>query len=224
MIVHYDTLSAIIDKVFAPFSSGQKSSDVFASLKTLLHSISGPSLTPARQLAEVMTHYGPIMKVKYKKDSTRVKELTMLQHMAERYKTLRDFLADVAVDPDKDSKDGDLEYLTLSTVHSAKGLEWGRVFLIGLADGVFPSNRALIDGDESDVEEEKRLFYVAVTRAKDELCFSFSRKTGTSERSTSKASRFLDPDNVRETVEFRPVKTAIEPRPRRSGYSRYGGR
>ena len=67
--------------------------------------------------------------------------------MAKRYDTLKDFLADVSVDPDKDDKHDDLEFLTLSTVHSAKGLEWGRVFLIGLVDGVFPSSRSVVDAD-----------------------------------------------------------------------------
>ncbi len=131
---------------------------------------------PARQLASVMEHYGPIMEAKYKKDPSRTKELVMLAHMAQRYDTLKDFIADVAVDPDRDSKDGDVEFLTLSTVHSAKGLEWGRVFLEGLVDGVFPSARSLTDGDDGDIEEEKRLFYVAVTRAKDELFLQFCQQ------------------------------------------------
>jgi DNA helicase II / ATP-dependent DNA helicase PcrA len=223
LIVHYDNLADILNKVFAPFCTGQKNSEVFASLKSLLGKISGPAMTPARQLESVMEHYGPIMRVKYKKDSSRVKELVMLGQMAKRYATLKDFLADVAVDPDKDDKNDDLEYLTLSTVHSAKGLEWGRVFLIGLADGTFPSSRSVVDADAGEIEEEKRLFYVAVTRAKDELFLSLSDKGSAGERGIARLCRFLEPANVRATIEERPVRATSVTIPRRSK-SRYGRR
>ena len=158
-----------------------------------------------------MEHYGPIMEAKYKKDPQRARELAMLAQMARRYNTLKDFLADVAVDPDKDVKDDDAEFLTLSTVHSAKGLEWGRVFLIGLVDGVFPSSRSFDDGDGNDIEEEKRLFYVALTRAKEELALSFYVKKGANERSKGKLCRFLDPANVKKTFESRVVEPAARP-------------
>ena len=218
LIVHYHSLQDIIEKVFTPFSSGQKNSEVFAGLKSLLQSISSPAMPPSRQLELVMNHYGPIMKQKYKKDSARTKELVMLTQMAQRYRTLKDFLADVAVDPDKDPKDDNSEYLTLSTVHSAKGLEWGRVFLIGLTDGVFPSNRSLMDADEADVEEEKRLFYVAVTRAKEELSLSFYVKKGSNERDKGSLCRFLDPANVRKTFEKQVVEAESRAPERRARY------
>jgi DNA helicase-2/ATP-dependent DNA helicase PcrA len=223
LIVGCGKLKEIIDKVFAPYCSGQKQSDTISSLKKLLEGINDPSLAPARQLAAIMEHYGPIMKVKYKKDSSRTKELVMLQQMAQRYATLKDFLADVAVDPDKDAKEGDLEFLTLSTVHSAKGLEWGRVFLIGLVDGVFPSGRSMIDGDNGDMEEEKRLFYVAVTRAKEELFLSFFNKNGTGERAIASPCRFLDPENVGKAIEERKV-VAVAERPSPRHYPKYGRR
>jgi DNA helicase-2/ATP-dependent DNA helicase PcrA len=175
-------------------------------------------MLPARQLELVMEHYSPIMMVKYKKDSSRVKELVMLGQMAQRYRTLKEFLADVAVDPDKDTKDDDIEFLTLSTVHSAKGLEWGSVFVIGLVDGIFPSKRSLIDADEGDIEEEKRLFYVAVTRAKEELFLSFYTKKGANERSAGRLCRFLEPENVKNTYEMRTVEPISRPMYRRSRY------
>ena len=218
LIIHYHSLPDIIEKVFTPFCSGQKNSEVFSGLRSLLQSIAPSTLTPARQLELVMEHYGPIMKQKYKKDSARTKELVMLSQMAQRYRTLKEFLADVAVDPDKDPKDDNSEYLTLSTVHSAKGLEWGRVFLIGLTDGVFPSNKSLIDADEADVEEEKRLFYVAVTRAKEELALSFYVKKGNNERDKGSLCRFLDPANVRKTFEKQVVESESKPAQRRARY------
>lgn len=223
LTVHYTGLSDIIDKVFAPFCTGQKHSETFVAIKKLLQDISAESM-PARQLASVMDHYGPIMEAKYKKDPSRTKELVMLAHMAQRYDTLKDFIADVAVDPDRDSKDGDVEFLTLSTVHSAKGLEWGRVFLMGLVDGVFPSSRSLTDGDDGDIEEEKRLFYVAVTRAKDELFLSFANKSGSTERSISQPCRFLKPQNVKRTIEERTVRSTVKTVSRSSKCRKYGRR
>jgi DNA helicase-2/ATP-dependent DNA helicase PcrA len=223
LIAHYSSVTDIIDKVFVPFCTGQKNSETFVSMKKLLRTISAESM-PARQLAFVMEHYGPIMQAKYKKDPSRTKELIMLAHMARRYDTLKDFLADVAVDPDRDSKDGDVQFLTLSTVHSAKGLEWGRVFLMGLIDGVFPSGRSLIDGADGDIEEEKRLFYVAVTRAKDELFLSFANKSGSTERSISKPCRFLEPENVKRTLEEGVDRSMIKAVSRNSKYRKYGRR
>ncbi len=206
LISSQDSLAGVIDTAVSPFCSGQKHSDVLSSFRTLLRSLADPSMTPANQLDKAIAHYDPIMKLKYKKDASRAKELSMLRGMAQRYKTLKEFLADVSVDPDKEGPD-DSEYVTLSTVHSAKGLEWGRVFLIGLVDGVFPSSRSLINDDASDVEEEQRLFYVAVTRAKEELHLSLYNKGG-SEKTPGRICRFLAARNVKETVEERSPAAA----------------
>ncbi len=202
------SLAHIIDKAIAPFCTGQKHSDALSSLKALLLSITTPSLTPVQQLEQVINHYDPIMKIKYKKDASRTKELTMLRGMAQRYHSLKEFLADVSVDPDKEGSD-DSEYVTLSTVHSAKGLEWGQVFLIGLVEGVFPSSRSTIDNDVSEIEEEQRLFYVAVTRAKEGLSLSLYDKGGAGERSFHGICRFLAPKNVKETIEERSPAAAL---------------
>ena len=223
LIAHYAAMGEIVEKVFAPFASGRTQSEVFARLRDLLLSISRPSLPPGAILDTVIAYYDPILTAKYKKESGKVKELVMLQNMARRYGSLRDFLADVAVDPDKDAKDGDLEYLTLSTVHSAKGLEWGRVFLISLMDGVFPSARAFFDGDGNEIEEEKRLFYVAVTRAKDELYLSYCAKDGAGEKAV-KPSRFLNAPDVRKTFEERAVGSTAKARGRISRGSTRRGR
>ena len=91
---------------------------------------------------------------------------------------MQDFLAQIMLLNSETSDrqvDPDAEAIKLTTVHQAKGLEFGVVFLIGLADGMFPLRRALEDGD---LEEERRLFYVAVTRAKDELYLMYPRFAG----------------------------------------------
>ncbi|OPY65872.1 MAG: ATP-dependent DNA helicase PcrA [Syntrophorhabdaceae bacterium PtaU1.Bin034] len=207
LISSEDSLPHIIDKAITPFCAGQKHSDVLSSFRTVVQSIDSPSLTPAARLDKVIAHYDPIMKAKYKKDASRAKELFMLRNMAQRYDSLKEFLADVSVDPDKEGPD-DSEYVTLSTVHSAKGLEWDKVFLIGLVDGVFPSGRSLIENNASDIEEEQRLFYVAVTRAKQELSLSFYDK-GSGEKGSGGLCRFIVSRNVKETIEERGVAAAI---------------
>jgi DNA helicase II / ATP-dependent DNA helicase PcrA len=213
------SLGDIIDTAITPFCTGQKHSDVLSLFRGLLQTLAGGSLTPAAQLDRVIAHYDPIMKLKYRKDASRVKELSMLCNMAQRYEKLKEFLADVSVDPDKEGPD-DSEYVTLSTVHSAKGLEWGRVFLIGLVDGIFPSGRSTIDNDASEIEEEQRLFYVAVTRAKEELFLSLHDKGGSGERNSGKLCRFLGPTNVKETIEERKVVVTVR-RPSVDPYAKY---
>jgi DNA helicase-2/ATP-dependent DNA helicase PcrA len=221
----YHGLSEILEKVIAPHGAGGKHSRVLSSLRALLQSISSAGMPPADQLQQAINHYAPIMEAKYKKDPSRRKELLMLQQMALRYDSLKEFLADVAVDADKDAHDTDLEFLTLSTVHSAKGLEWGKVFLIGLLDGVFPSGKSMLDDAGGDIEEEKRLFYVAVTRAKDELFLSLYHKSGSGRSSSSAVSRFLEPENVKKTVEERMVRAASAPVRNPSRFQkRYRGR
>jgi DNA helicase-2/ATP-dependent DNA helicase PcrA len=95
---------------------------------------------------------------------------------ARQYESLETFLAELALltnveaEQDRAASD-DAEQLNLSTIHQAKGLEFKVVFVIMLCDGLFPSSRSL-DSIESE-EEERRLFYVAITRAKDELYLSY---------------------------------------------------
>jgi DNA helicase-2/ATP-dependent DNA helicase PcrA len=95
--------------------------------------------------------------------------------MAGRYKKLRSFLDDLALEPPTSSADIDPgekpESLTLSTVHSAKGLEWPMVFVIWVMEGRFPPSRSY--NNPADLEEERRLMYVAATRAKDQLIMCY---------------------------------------------------
>ena len=88
--------------------------------------------------------------------------LTMIQENEDT--TLPDFLEQVALVSDLDSYDGDLDRVSLMTMHSAKGLEFDTVFLVGAEDNIFPSYRSI--NDPAEMEEERRLAYVAITRAK----------------------------------------------------------
>jgi len=132
---------------------------------------------PAEQIAMTLEYYLPVMREAYADDHPkRERDLEHFQNITERYKSLEQMLSDMALEPPTDSLDGvlavesDDEYLTLSTIHSAKGLEWKVVLLIWAADGRFPGPQSV--GDE-EIEEERRLMYVASTRARDELYLSY---------------------------------------------------
>jgi DNA helicase-2/ATP-dependent DNA helicase PcrA len=116
-----------------------------------------------------MEYYVPLLRERYDDYPRREKELAQLAPMAERYGKVRAFLDDLVLDPPGSSADitegNPTKKLTLSTVHSAKGLEWPVVFVIWAMEGKFPSARAYNNPD--DLEEERRLMYVATTRAKD---------------------------------------------------------
>ena len=95
----------------------------------------------------------------------RLENLSELGRAMEEYETLGDFLEHVSLVMDNDAADG-AEKVTIMTIHAAKGLEFDQVFLVGWEEGVFPSQRALDEGGQASLEEERRLAYVAITRAR----------------------------------------------------------
>ena len=125
----------------------------------------------------VIGYYKPIMKNQYDDYQKRQKDIDAIRNIAERYRALASFLSDMALEPptqsqvDVERETDEDEVLTLSTIHSAKGLEWHTVFIIYALDGMFPSARA--EGNPKDMEEERRLMYVACTRAKVDLIITY---------------------------------------------------
>ncbi|MDD5129986.1 MAG: ATP-dependent helicase [Candidatus Omnitrophica bacterium] len=126
--------------------------------------------SPASVIESFLGYYQPLLKIKYDDFNKRLNDLDSLLRIAQRYKTTEQFLVDMALEPpermlvEPARQDKDDAPLTLSTIHSAKGLEWHTVFLIYVAEGHLPSYLSL-ETDEQ-IEEERRLFYVAATRAK----------------------------------------------------------
>ena len=119
--------------------------------------------------------YGDYLKGAYANYVSRLDDLKSLIGFAARFEEMQELLAQIMLlnsETSDRSADPDADALRLTTVHQAKGLEYAAVFLIGLADGSFPLRRAIEAGD---VEEERRLFYVAVTRARDELYLCFPK-------------------------------------------------
>ena len=139
----------------------------------LFKKIESNELTPSELLELFLEHYQPLLKERYDDFNKRLNDLSSLLRIAARYRSLEQFLSDMALDPPERSvveaglKDRDDSHVTLSTIHSAKGLEWHTVFIIYLAEGHLPSYLSLEDDDA--IEEERRLFYVAATRAKENL-------------------------------------------------------
>jgi len=155
------------------------------------------SKSPGDQLSCVLRFYRPLIKTKYDDSQRRGRDLEHLQAIAKRYKSAAKLLDDVALDPsDATRNDSSVRrggFLTLSTVHSAKGLEWDSLFVIWMTDGWFPSNRFQDEFD--DLEEERRLLYVATTRAKRTLHYVYPLHVyrGPVNDSFPRISRFLEP-------------------------------
>jgi len=146
-------------------------------LAGLLRRLQAPDVPPAEQIDEVLRYYEPILKRVHRDDyPKRRKDLDQFATITARYRDLATLLTDMALEPPTDSvgdvlaADPEEGLLTLSTIHSAKGLEWHTVFIIWAADGRFPSIYSLHD---AEVEEERRLMYVAATRAKEELYITY---------------------------------------------------
>jgi DNA helicase-2/ATP-dependent DNA helicase PcrA len=144
----------------------------------------------------------PLLTARYPDHPARLGDLDRLVGAASGSPTLAEYVANLTLDPPASTSDLagpphiDEDYLTLSTVHSAKGLEWDTVHVIHAVDGAFPSDMAL--GSAAGLIEEKRLFYVAATRARDELAIytplrmPHHRRGLDDKHSFAVASRFLD--------------------------------
>jgi DNA helicase-2/ATP-dependent DNA helicase PcrA len=151
--------------------------DAVARLAQMLLDLTGNAgLSVATQVERVRRFYGPVLDQHYEQPEVRRRDLDQLELLAGRAPDRASFLADLTLDPPVSTGDLagpphlDEEYVVLSTVHSAKGCEWGVVYVIHAADGVIPSDMA--QGD-AELEEERRLLYVAMTRARDRLYVVF---------------------------------------------------
>jgi len=148
-------------------------------LEGVIRYLQDDRLSLQQRLLRLKAYYLPVMRQHCEDYARRIPDLDVLASLAESSSSMEEFFSDLALDPPSASfqdyptekHDGDADSLVLSTVHSAKGLEWRYVFVISMLDGVFPDIRSL--HDFSSLEEERRLFYVACTRARDGLYLSF---------------------------------------------------
>jgi DNA helicase-2/ATP-dependent DNA helicase PcrA len=175
-------------------------------------------LSPAAQIERLRGFLTPVFARRYDASAARLRDLDQLAALAAGYEARQRFLAELTLDPP--SSTGDLagppllddDWLVLSTIHSAKGLEWDVVHVIHAADGMIPSDMAT--GDDDEIEEERRLLYVALTRARDALHvyrpMRYYRRPKGDPHSYSQLSRFLEPASVRST--FAELGPAVDPR------------
>ena len=169
-------------------------------LKELFRRVGDGDLSPSELGTAVVEYYLPLLRLHFDDHPRRAKDLEQLLGILERYGLLEQFLTDMALEPPNISAEKRLytggdegeDRLVLSTIHSAKGLEWHSVFVIWALDGRFPSLYAL--SSEEEMEEELRLMYVAATRARNRLFFTYPRQVY--DRSLGivldRPSRFID--------------------------------
>jgi DNA helicase-2/ATP-dependent DNA helicase PcrA len=161
-----------------PLKVPAKSAKAWQQLAHTLEEIApgGKPHPPSEMIHSVIeAAYDDYLKAKFPNYDQRREDLNTLANFAKQYEGAGDFLDQLALltslDHEVTATNEDTEMLTLSSVHQAKGLEWKVVFVIWMTDGMFPSSRSL--ESEEAIEEERRLFYVAVTRAKDELYLTY---------------------------------------------------
>jgi DNA helicase-2/ATP-dependent DNA helicase PcrA len=161
---------------------------------------------PAPQVERVRRFLHPLLRRRYDDAEPRLRDLEQLEQLATGFETRERFVTDLTLDPPVSTSDLsgppllDEDYVILSTIHSAKGGEWDVVHVIHAADGMIPSDMAT--GDPDEIEEERRLFYVALTRAGDTLRVYFPLRYHRSNRGLegrhwyAQLTRFL-PEEVR---------------------------
>jgi DNA helicase-2/ATP-dependent DNA helicase PcrA len=181
----------------------EKVRDLFTTLKE----VAPAHLLPTVKVEQLLEYYEPIFIKRYDDYNKRRKDLEMFQQITERYRSVSTLLADLALEPASESisditaPTSDDEKLVLSTIHSAKGLEWHSVFVLYALDGRFPSTRAALSDDA--MEEERRLMYVACTRAKENLFVTYPINVYDRESGLvlSKPSRFIEgmPEHLLDT-------------------------
>lgn len=183
-----------------PAAAAEPHWDSFVSLMTALQHRGEDGNVPA-SLYEVRQFYSPLLEQRYDNSTARMRDLEQIEQVSGRFPDRATFLSEITLDPPSSTQDLagdphlDEDYLILSTIHSAKGLEWDCVFVLHAADGNIPSDMATKSAAE--IEEERRLLYVALTRARNQLyvChplrYYFHNRFRSDAHSYSQLSRFL---------------------------------
>ncbi len=172
------------------------------------------------EIARVRRLYDDILRERYDRVEPRLSDLDQLQTIAAGYPSRAAFLSALALEPPQATQDlgfgsdSEDDVLVLSTAHSSKGREWDAVFVIWAVDGYFPMSRAL--GSDDEIDEERRLLYVATTRARNHLFVTYPLNVYDSRRSADysidQLSRFLD-RGVREMMQRVVVDNPDAPAP-----------
>ena len=201
IFAHLNNSEKPLDEVLSPAAANlipRGAERAFKSFQTLLKRLSEQTNSPSEMIKIITeSEYEQYLKNQYANFRERLEDLEQLGGYSVQFKDLEELLSALALVSGIESEtivegeEGDSEACVLSTVHQAKGLEWKVVFVVWLADGRFPSYLSF--GKEAEMEEERRLFYVAVTRAKDSLYLSYPLiYSGYEGQVLMKTSRYLD--------------------------------
>jgi DNA helicase II / ATP-dependent DNA helicase PcrA len=207
--------------------SGRGYSDEVGRFCSLVRNLEISDMSVRDQFLQVVEYYTPIVKTVFDNWRHRINDLEIVSEMAGQYESLQKFLADFIIESPQNIKDVrrsyvegglgakkkiinelDDEALTLSTIHSAKGLEWDIVFFVGLAEGVLPSKLSI--GDDEKVSEEHRLLYVGITRAKRYLFLSISGSSSRFGGEFPEMSRFLTLPGVLDTIDHNVDRLGVD--------------
>jgi DNA helicase-2/ATP-dependent DNA helicase PcrA len=189
---------------FSHFVPPPRARDAHRALADLIRRLRGARPSEAsvgEDIDEIRAIYDAVLAERYDRAEPRLADLDQLRVIATGYPNRSAFLAALALEPPSNTQDlavgsqsSDDDALVISTVHSAKGKEWDAVFVIWAVDGWFPSSRSL--GDEDQLEEERRLMYVATTRARNHLAVTYPLNVYATRRgqdySIDQLSRFID--------------------------------
>ena len=157
----------------AALSTPVRARDGFPAFADLMRRLASRAAPWPAEIADAVAWLKPLMETRYDDARVRIGDLEALERIAASFPSRERFLSELALDPPDATSDEagpplrDEDFLILSTIHSAKGQEWRSVFVLNCVDGCIPSD--LATGSSEEIEEERRLLYVAMTRAKDEL-------------------------------------------------------
>ena len=180
------------------YSPGKRYGESVRKLAKVIRDISDDSLTLPRKIERIKEHYYPILEVTDKDPAIKKKDIGFLQQVSADYDSTEKFLTDFVLDHTAENltkgvgpviDESEEPPITISTIHSAKGLEWHSIFIPHAVEGVIPNSKATAS---EGVEEERRVFYVACTRAKENLCITFPAYSPLGDAYTHFPSRFVE--------------------------------
>jgi len=204
----------------SPPAVSEAAREPMAELRSLFDDCIADATTPASEIGRIRRFVEPIFERRYSSAAARLLDIEQLENIASGYAARGRFLSELTLDPPSSTSDLagppllDEDYLILSTVHSAKGGEWDVVHVIHAADGMIPSDMST--GDAESIEEERRLFYVALTRARDMLYVYFPLRFYKRPRGRDDAHHFAQltrflPRHVQALFERRTTTNVDEP-------------
>lgn len=180
------------------YSPGKRYGESVRELGRVIRDISDDSLTLPRKIERIKEHYYPILEVNGKDTGIKKKDIDFFQQVSGDYDSTEKFLTDFVLDHTAENltkgvgpviDETEEPPVTISTIHSAKGLEWHSVFVPHALEGIIPSSKA---SSSEEVEEERRVFYVGCTRAKENLYITFPGYSPMADAYTHFPSRFVE--------------------------------